>query len=224
MAHSPNTPRFRVFFPVFPHFPGGHWFFQVTPRSGGSGDATASRRRLQRSEDQMIAYSWGGLPESTGRWLQPAIFWAAPVSPAAFGRLARTQAQWRSLHVLKRYGAINGTGFRFLPLGWWVGGLVGWWVGGLVGWWVGGLVGWWVGGLVGWWVGGLVGWWVGLEGNRFHYWTQWLPFFQGARKQNGGSRLTRAAGVYVFCLAPRRRGRGFGLGVKERTFHGDQQP
>ena len=27
----------------------------------------------------MIAYSWGGLPESTGRWLQPAIYWAAPV-------------------------------------------------------------------------------------------------------------------------------------------------
>ena len=27
----------------------------------------------------MIAYSWGGLPESTGRWLQPAIYWSAPV-------------------------------------------------------------------------------------------------------------------------------------------------
>ena len=31
------------------------------------------------SQDQVIAYSWGGLPESTGRWLQPAIYWAAPV-------------------------------------------------------------------------------------------------------------------------------------------------
>jgi len=35
--------------------------------------------QFNKGWDQVIAYSWGGLPESTGRWLQPAIYWAAPV-------------------------------------------------------------------------------------------------------------------------------------------------
>ncbi|CAK9050800.1 Hypothetical protein SCF082_LOCUS27964 [Durusdinium trenchii] len=35
--------------------------------------------QFNKGWDQVIAYSWGGLAESTGRWLQPSIYWAAPV-------------------------------------------------------------------------------------------------------------------------------------------------
>mmetsp|Transcript_68091 Transcript_68091/g.160266 ORF Transcript_68091/g.160266 Transcript_68091/m.160266 type:complete len:480 (+) Transcript_68091:68-1507(+) len=35
--------------------------------------------QFNKGWDQVIAYSWGGLPEWTGRWLQPAIYWAAPM-------------------------------------------------------------------------------------------------------------------------------------------------
>jgi len=40
--------------------------------------------QFNKGWDQVIAYSWGGLPESTGRWLQPAIYWAAPVHYPGF--------------------------------------------------------------------------------------------------------------------------------------------
>eukprot|EP00930_Biecheleria_cincta_P095172 TRINITY_DN87182_c0_g1_i1.p1 TRINITY_DN87182_c0_g1~~TRINITY_DN87182_c0_g1_i1.p1 ORF type:complete len:596 (-),score=102.24 TRINITY_DN87182_c0_g1_i1:190-1977(-) len=35
--------------------------------------------RFDKGWDQVIAYTWGGLPESTGRWVQPAIYYKARV-------------------------------------------------------------------------------------------------------------------------------------------------
>eukprot|EP00913_Durusdinium_trenchii_P020105 g18893.t1 len=40
--------------------------------------------QFNKGWDQVIAYSWGGLAESTGRWLQPSIYWAAPVHYPGF--------------------------------------------------------------------------------------------------------------------------------------------
>eukprot|EP00930_Biecheleria_cincta_P020695 TRINITY_DN154_c2_g1_i1.p1 TRINITY_DN154_c2_g1~~TRINITY_DN154_c2_g1_i1.p1 ORF type:complete len:594 (+),score=85.79 TRINITY_DN154_c2_g1_i1:90-1871(+) len=35
--------------------------------------------RFDKGWDQAIAYTWGGLPESTGRWVQPSVFYKARV-------------------------------------------------------------------------------------------------------------------------------------------------
>ncbi|CAK9058857.1 unnamed protein product [Durusdinium trenchii] len=52
------------------------WVCWVTMTGGGW--------QFNKGWDQVIAYSWGGLAESTGRWLQPSIYWAAPVHYPGF--------------------------------------------------------------------------------------------------------------------------------------------